>query len=68
MGADPHTGVVDPNAEVWSTRGLFAAGAAIFPTSGFTNPTLTAVALACRLAEHLAKRHASANAQVKLST
>jgi choline dehydrogenase-like flavoprotein len=53
MGSDPSTGVVDPNGEVWGTKGLFVAGTAIFPTSGFANPTLTAVALALRLAEHL---------------
>jgi len=53
MGADPSTGVVNRNGEVWDTHGLFVAGAAIFPTSGFANPTLTAVALAFRLAEHL---------------
>lgn len=53
MGDDPRTGVVDRNAEVWGTRGLYACGAAVFPTSGFANPTLTAVALALRLADHL---------------
>lgn len=53
MGADPRNGVIDPNGEVWGTRGLFVAGTAIFPTLGFANPTLTAVALAFRLAAHL---------------
>jgi choline dehydrogenase-like flavoprotein len=56
MGADPRSGVVNPNGEVWGTRGLFVAGTAIFPTSGFANPTLTAVALAFRLAEHLVQK------------
>jgi hypothetical protein len=56
MGADASAGVVDTNSEVWGTRGLFVAGAAVFPTSGFANPTLTAVALAFRLAEHLVQR------------
>lgn len=62
MGADAHTGVVDRNGEVWGTHGLFVAGTAIFPTSGFANPTLTAVALAFRLAEHLVRRQTAANA------
>jgi choline dehydrogenase-like flavoprotein len=53
MGADPRAGVVDQNGELWGTHRLFVAGTAIFPTSGFANPTLTAVALAFRLAEHL---------------
>ena len=60
MGADPHTGVVDPNGELWGTKGLFVAGTATFPTSGFASPTLTAVALAYRLAEHLARRQTGA--------
>jgi hypothetical protein len=62
MGADPHTGVVDQNGELWGVHGLFVAGTAIFPTSGFANPTLTAVALAFRLGEHLIQRRTSANA------
>jgi choline dehydrogenase-like flavoprotein len=66
MGTDPHTGVIDPNGEVWGTHGLFVAGTAIFPTSGFANPTLMAVALAFRLAEHLVQRQTAANAPVRL--
>jgi hypothetical protein len=61
MGADPHAGVVDQTGELWGVHGLFVAGTAIFPTSGFANPTLTAVALAFRLAEHLIRRRTSAN-------
>ena len=57
MSADASTGVVDTNGEVWGTRGLFIAGTSIFPSSGFANPTLTAIALAFRLAEHLTRRH-----------
>ena len=57
MGADASTGVIDANGQVWGTRGLFVAGTAVFPTSGFANPTLTAVALAFRLAEHLVERN-----------
>ena len=57
MGADPSTGVVDPNGEVWTTRGLFVIGASTFPTSGSVSVTPTAVALAFRLAEHLVRHH-----------
>jgi choline dehydrogenase-like flavoprotein len=53
MGRTPASGVCDANGEVFGTRGLFIAGAASFPTSGFANPTLTIVALALRLAAHL---------------
>ena len=56
MGGDPQSGVVDPDCEVWDCQGLFVAGTAVLPTSGFANPTLTAVALALRLSEHLVAR------------
>jgi choline dehydrogenase-like flavoprotein len=35
---------------------LYIAGASVFPTSGFANPTLTVVALALRLADHIKER------------
>lgn len=57
MDADPSSGVVDPNGEVWGCRGLFVAGTAVLPTSGFANPTLTALALTFRLAEHIVARN-----------
>jgi choline dehydrogenase-like flavoprotein len=62
MGADPSSSVVNTDGEVWGTRGLFVASTAVLPTSGFANPTLTAVALAFRLAEHLVRRQAGSNA------
>jgi choline dehydrogenase-like flavoprotein len=37
---------------------LYVAGSAVFPTSSQANPTLTIVALALRLAEHV-KRNAA---------
>jgi choline dehydrogenase-like flavoprotein len=56
MADNASSGVVDPNGEVWNCHGLFVAGTAVLPTSGFANPTLTAVALAFRLAGYLALR------------
>jgi choline dehydrogenase-like flavoprotein len=55
MGASPATGVVDPNGKVFGVNNLFIAGSAVFPTSSQANPTLTIVATALRLAEHLGK-------------
>jgi choline dehydrogenase-like flavoprotein len=60
MGVDPQTGVVDQNGQVWGTHGLYVTGTSIFPTSGFASPTLTAIALAFRLAEHLVWRQTAA--------
>ncbi len=59
MAADPAHGVCDANCEVFGTKGLFVASAAVFPTSGFANPTLLIVALTLRLARHLKRDGAS---------
>ncbi len=53
MADTPETGVCDSNGEVFGTSGLFIAGAAAFPTSGFANPTLTLMALTLRLGDYL---------------
>ena len=53
MGRSPETGAVDTEARVFGTDNLYVASAAIFPTSSQANPTLTIVATALRLADHL---------------
>lgn len=53
MAADPRQGVVDANCRVHGIANLHVAGSSVFPTSGAANPTLTLVALALRLADHL---------------
>jgi choline dehydrogenase-like flavoprotein len=53
MHPDPKHGVVDQDCRVHDTENLFAAGGSVFPTGGYANPSLTIVALALRLAEHL---------------
>lgn len=54
MHEDPRQGVVDPNCRVHGTDNLFAATASVFPTGGYANPTLTAIAMGLRLAAFLA--------------
>ncbi len=54
MADDPTRGVVDANLKVHGVENLYVASSAVFPTSGAANPTLTIVALARRLATHLA--------------
>ncbi len=56
MHADPAHGVTDAYGRVHGVDNLYVAGASVFPTAGFANPTLTIVALALRLADHLATR------------
>lgn len=50
FGADPQQAVVDANGECYEARGLHIADSSVMPTSGATNSTLTAMALAHRLA------------------
>lgn len=54
MAASARDGVVDGDCRVHGVGNLFVAGSAVMPTSGAANPTLTLVALALRLADHLA--------------
>jgi choline dehydrogenase-like flavoprotein len=53
MHPDPKQGVVDANCRVHGLANLHVAGAAVFPTGGSANPTLTLVALTLRLSDHL---------------
>jgi choline dehydrogenase-like flavoprotein len=53
MHVDPRLGVVDQHCRVHGLDNLYVAGSSVFPTSGYANPTLTIVALALRLADHL---------------
>lgn len=56
MSDDPKSGVVDKNCKVFGVGNLFVAGSSVFTTGSFVNPTLTIVALALRLANHIKER------------
>jgi choline dehydrogenase-like flavoprotein len=53
MASDPSSGVVDADCRLHGVDNLFIAGSSVFPTVGNVNPTLTIIALALRLADHL---------------
>lgn len=53
MSDDPRRGVVDRHGRVHGIRNLWVAGSSVFPTAGASNPTLTIVALALRMADRL---------------
>ena len=53
MSADPKRGVVDAEGRVHGYANLYVAGSSVFSTGGWANPTLTIMALALRLADHL---------------
>ncbi|MGH7117416.1 MAG: GMC oxidoreductase [Acetobacteraceae bacterium] len=53
MHRDPRLGVVDANCRMHTVPNLYVAGSSVFPAGGANNPTLTIVALALRLADHI---------------
>ena len=55
MHPDSKRGVVDEYGRVHGVSNLYVAGSSVFPTSGYTNPTLTIVALCIRLSDHISQ-------------
>jgi choline dehydrogenase-like flavoprotein len=55
MGWSERDGVVDTDLRVFGTKNLFVLGASVFRTTSNANTTFLALALATRLARHLAK-------------
>jgi choline dehydrogenase-like flavoprotein len=53
MHDDPRQGVVNRHCAVHGLSNFYVAGSSAFPTSGRANPTITILALAIRLADHL---------------
>ena len=56
MAASEKDGVVDKNLKVFGTDNVYVCSSAVFPTNSWVNPTLTILALADRLATHLAAK------------
>jgi choline dehydrogenase-like flavoprotein len=56
MGRSPATSVVDADLRVHESPNLYVCGSEVFVTGGAMQPSLTIVALALRLADHLAGR------------
>ncbi|EJL34930.1 choline dehydrogenase-like flavoprotein [Novosphingobium sp. AP12] len=56
MSQSPRDGVVDGHCRVHGVDNLCVSSCAIFATGGHANPTLTIVALASRLADHIRHR------------
>jgi hypothetical protein len=53
MSTSPENGMVDTDCRVWRTSNVYVGGASVFPSSSHANTTLTALALAARLASTL---------------
>jgi choline dehydrogenase-like flavoprotein len=56
MSDQPTQGVVDADCLVHGSVNLYVAGSSVFPTTGNCTPTVNLLALAVRLADHLAGR------------
>lgn len=67
MASRAEDGVVDPQCRVFGVSNLYIAGSSVFPTGGHANPTVTLVALALRLADHLRRPPPVSAAQVTAS-
>jgi len=65
MSVDPSLGVVDADCKVHGISNLYVAGSSVFPTVASDMPTLTIIALAHRLADHLKERHCELTRPVK---
>jgi choline dehydrogenase-like flavoprotein len=53
MATTERDGVVSPDLRLFGTRNAYVCSSSVFPSSGFSNPTHTLIALAVRLAKHL---------------
>jgi choline dehydrogenase-like flavoprotein len=56
FGTDPQSSVLDLNCKAHQVDNLYVVDAGFFPSIGAVNPTLTIIANALRVAEHLAER------------
>ena len=54
MAVSASAGVVDTNLKLHGIANGYVCSGAVFPSSGFSNPTHTVIALAVRLADRLA--------------
>ena len=56
FGPDPETSVLDLDCKAHELDNLYVTDASFFPSIGAVNPTLTIIANALRVADHLAQR------------
>ncbi|MDO4635960.1 MAG: GMC family oxidoreductase [Lautropia sp.] len=59
MSDSPREGVVDRDCKIHGMDNFYIAGSSVFPTSSSNNPTMTLIALALRLSDHLVEQFRS---------
>jgi choline dehydrogenase-like flavoprotein len=62
MSASASDGVVDPELRLHGIANAYVCSSSVFPSSGFSNPTHTLLALSMRLADKLAKKSSAQQA------
>ncbi|KAL4788925.1 hypothetical protein BDV19DRAFT_44404 [Aspergillus venezuelensis] len=55
MGTSPRYSVVDPDGQVWGTKGLYVVDASIFPSASGVNPMITNMGIADHISRNIAK-------------
>lgn len=63
MGANARTSVVDAHCRVHEVLNLYIVDGSVFPSASEKNPTLTMMALAARVADHIAQEFKRGGAQ-----
>lgn len=53
MATNEREGVTDTDGLLFGTKNFYLAGASVFPTAGYENPTLPVVQMSLRLSDHL---------------
>jgi choline dehydrogenase-like flavoprotein len=56
MGTERRSSVVGPDCRVHGYDNLYVGSSSVFPTGGFSNPTLTVIALCLRIADAIKVR------------
>ena len=56
FGADPRSSALDPNCKAHDVDNLYVVDTSFFPSIGAVNPSLTAIANALRVGDHIAER------------
>lgn len=55
MGNSPKKSVVDPDGQVWGTRGLYVVDASVFPSASGVNPMVTNMAISDWTSRNIAR-------------
>ena len=56
MSDDPRDGVVDRDCKVHGVENLYIGGSSVFPSAGYSGPTMMIIAFALRLSTHLKQK------------